>query len=327
MFRPSLIAIILFSASLGRAQTQAVTDWTPPRTADGHPDLQGVWTNATLTPLQRPPELADTQVFSDAQALAYEKQRLQASNADSAANRRAGDPGSYNQAFWDRGTNIVRSHRTSLVVDPPNGKIPPMTPDAQANFERVHAERLRHPADGPEDRNLSERCLWFSGDGPPYLPEPYNNNYQILQTPDHVAILAEMNHEGRVVPTKGAIPSARSASSAAFQTWKGQSLGHWEGDTLVIETTNLKFNNQSRFGVVYDGMTDENLRVVERFTRDAADHITYRATVEDPTIYTKPWTVEMSMILTKGPIYEYACHEGNYGMTGILQGARTQEKK
>jgi hypothetical protein len=310
-----LLLTLLTTASFGQ------TKWSPPRTADGYPDLQGVWTNATLTPLQRPPELAGTQIFSDAQALAYDKQRLDAMNVDSPGARRAGDPGSYNQAFWDRGTHIVRSHRTSLVVDPPDGKIPPMTAGAQARFERIHDERFRHPSDGPEDRNLSERCIWFSGDGPPFLPEPYNNNYQVLQTADHIAILAEMNHEWRVIPTKPLQPPTQ------IQQWKGFSAGHWEGDSLVVETISLKANDQSRFGVVYDGMTDENLRVTERFTRDAPDHITYRATVSDPTVYTKPWTVEMSMIRTKGPVYEYACHEGNYGMQGILQGARAQEKK
>jgi hypothetical protein len=313
--------IILALAVIANGQTPSKT-YAPPRTPDGHPDLQGIWTNATLTPLQRPPDMAGKPFLTEQEAAAYEKRRIDESNVDSTAGRRQGDPGNYNQAFWDRGTHVVKSRRTSLVIDPPEGRIPPMTPDAQAKFERAHAEAARHPADGPEDRNLSERCIWFSGDGPPLLPEPYNNNYQIVQTPGYVALMAEMNHETRVIPTDG-----RPPLPGALSQWKGDSRGHWEGDTLVVETTHLRFNQLSRFGVAYDGMSDENLRVTERFTRTAPDTITYRATVDDPTVYTKPWTLEESLVKTPGPVFEYACHEGNYGMVGILDGERVKERQ
>ena len=314
---------IAWLAAVGAAgQTPAAKPYTPPRTADGHPVLEGIWTNATLTPLQRPAELAGKSFFTEQEAAAYEKRRVEETNVDRPEARKQGDPGAYNQAFWDRGTHVVQSRRTSLVVDPPDGRIPPMTPQAQAKFERAHAEIARHPADGPEDRNLSERCIWFSGDGPPLLPEPYNNNYQVVQSPGYVTILAEMNHEARVIPTDG-----RPHLPGNVSQWKGDSRGHWEGDTLVVETVNIKFNQQSHFGVAYDGMSDENFRVVERFTRTGPTTITYRATVEDPTVYTKPWTIEESLAKIQGPIFEYACHEGNYGMMGILEGERVRERQ
>jgi hypothetical protein len=163
----------------------------------------------------------------------------------------------------------------------------------------------------------------FGASGPPMLPEPYNNNYQIVQSPGYVTILAEMNHEARIIPTDG-----RPHLRPEIAQWQGDSRGRWEGDTLVVESTGFKFNNQSRFGVSYlDGMTDQNLRVTERFTRISPDTITYRATIDDPTVYSKPWTVELSMTKRDDPIFEYACNEGNYGLAGILSGARAQEKK
>jgi hypothetical protein len=206
---------------------------------------------------------------------------------------------------------------TILVIDPSDGKIPPMTAEAQAKFEMA-----RHPSDGPEGRNLSERCLMFSGVGPPMLPEPHNNDYQIVQAPGYVAIVAEMNHDVRTILTDG-----RPALPASVSQWHGDSRGRWEGDTLVVETTNVKFNKQSQFGVVYVGMTDENLRVTERFTLMAPNMILYRATIEDPTVYSRPWMIEETLTRAEGPIFEYACHEGNYGMVGILEGARAEERK
>ena len=316
-----ILFLIAIAAVIAAGQTPS-SRYAAPRTPDGHPDLQGIWTNATLTPLQRSAEFASKPFLTEQEAAAYEKRRVEEGNVDRPENRKQGDPGAYNQAFWDRGTHLVKSRRTSLVVDPPDGKIPPLTPDAQAKYERAHAETARHPADGPENRNLSERCLWFSGDGPPLLPEPYNNNYQIVQSPGYVTILAEMNHETRIVPTEGRPPLAAEVSQ-----WRGDSRGHWEGDTLVVETTHLRFNHMSRFGVAYDGMSDENLRVTERFTRTAPDTITYRATVDDPTVYSKPWTIEESLAKTAGPVFEYACHEGNYGMVGILDGERVKERQ
>ena len=304
-----------------------------PRTVDGHPDLQGIWTNATLTPLERPAEFANKPFFTEDEATAYEQKRVRDTDVDRPddGSRNPDDLArrAYNSAFFDRGTQIVRSRRTSLVVEPADGRIPAFTPGAQKRFDAARAYYAAHPADGPEDRNLSERCLMFSGVGPPMLPEPYNNNYQIFQTPTQVVIQAEMNHSNRVVPIgPNKAPLPVGVKHAGVQQWSGDSTGRWEGDTLVIETTNIKFNDQSHFGVAYGGgMSDENLRVTERFTRTTADLITYRATVDDPTVYSKPWTIETSLVRAKGPLYEYACHEGNYGMTGILSGYRAQEKK
>ena len=319
-----LARTILFlglAASIALAQAQPAAAKLP-RTADGHPDLQGIWTNATLTPLQRPTELASKPYFTEQEAAAYVKQRVeQQRNADRPEARKKGDPGSYNQAFFDSGERIVKTRRTSLVIDPPDGRIPPYTADAQARLERARSHAALHPADGPEDRDLSERCLMFSGVGPPMLPEPYNNNYQIVQSPGYVAILAEMNHDVRVIPTAG-----QAVVPAGVAQWHGNSRGRWEGDTLVVETGGVKFNDQSHFGVAYRGMSDQNLHVVERFTRTDADTIMYRATVEDSTVYSKPWTIEVPMTKAKGPLFEYACNEGNYGMRGILEGARVEEK-
>ena len=290
-----------------------------PRTPDGQPDLQGVWTNATLTLFERPAELGTKEFFTEDEAAAFEKRRVEQTNVDRPEARRAGETGAYNQVWFDRGTHGVKSRRTSLVVDPPNGRVPLMTPEAQKQFDAAHAEAASHPADGPESRGLTERCILFGGEGPPLLPEPYNNDYQIIQTRGYVTILSEMNHNARIIPLDGrARPNLRG--------WTGNSVGHWEGQTLVVDSTNFKFNNKSRFGVAYDGWTDKNLHVTERFTRTDAETIVYRATIEDPTVYTKPWTVEMSMSKTKGPLFEYACNEGNYGLAGILGGARAAEK-
>ena len=179
------------------------------------------------------------------------------------------------------------------------------------------------PPTVPQDRYLTERCILFGAAGPPMLPEPYNNNYEIVQTRGIVSIVVEMNHETRIIPTDGTphLPPQ-------IRQWTGDSRGRWEGDTLVVDSTNFRFNNQSRFGVNYlDGMTDENLHVVERFRRTDPNTIIYQATVDDPTIYTKPWTVQISMAKRTDRIFEYACHEGNYAMRDILSGARADEKK
>jgi hypothetical protein len=168
---------------------------------------------------------------------------------------------------------------------------------------------------------LTERCILF-GATVPMLPEPYNNNYSIVQTPGYVTILVEMNHDTRIIPLDG-----RPHLSQKLQQWTGDSRGRWEGETLVVETTNLKFNNKSRFGVGFlNGLSDENLRVVERFTRTDANTLTYQATIEDPTVFTRGWTIEQSMDRTKGPLFEVACHEGNYGMGFILSGHRSEER-
>jgi hypothetical protein len=310
-----LIAVFLASLNL-RGQT----------TPDGHPDLQGVWTNATVTPFQRPKELGAKQFFSAEEAAAFAKQRIQQGNADLIEGPRGASDlarRAYNNFWTDRGTRVSSTMRTSLVIDPPDGRVPPFTPQAQKRYDDFHAYLAQHPSDGPEDRLLTERCILFGAAGPPMLPEPYNNNYQIVQSRGMVAIAVEMNHDMRLIPVDGSphLPPQ-------IRQWTGDSRGHWEGDTLVVDTTNFKFNNQSRFGVGYlDGMTDENLHVVERFHRTDPGTIVYRATIDDPTVYTNSWTVEISMSKRNGRLFEYACHEGNYAMADMLSGARAEEKK
>ncbi|HLG59340.1 MAG TPA: hypothetical protein VI485_28635 [Vicinamibacterales bacterium] len=308
----ALGVVLLITA--GQAQTPGA-----PRTAWGDPDLEGIWTNATLTLLQRAPELGTKAFFTPEEAVAFEKQRVQQTNADRPL--RAGEVGAYNDAFFERGTRGVKSRRTSLVIDPPDGRIPALTPEAQKKVDARQQEATLHPADRPEDRWLTERCILF-GATVPMLPEPYNNNYQIIQTPGYVTIFVEMNHDVRVIPVDG-----RPALSQKVEQWTGSSRGRWEGNTLVVETANFKFNHQSRFGVQYlNGLSDENLRVVERFTRTDPGTLTYQARIEDPTVFTKPWTVEVSMDRTQGPLFEVACHEGNYGMFNILSGHRAEER-
>ena len=301
--------------------TPATKSWAVPRTADGQPDLQGIWANSTLTPLERPRELGDKQFFTEKEAAEYEKKILEHNNADrrDTQNAEADIALAYNDFWYDRGTKIVPTRRTSLIVDPPDGRIPPLTPDAQKR-EAARAEALRGhgPADSWEDRNLAERCLTR---GAPKLPGGYNNNFMILQGPGYVAILQEMIHEVRVIPLDGRPHIPRN-----MRQWLGDSRGHWEGSTLVVDTTN--FRDEVRSNLYYCcGIAGANLHLVERFTRVDNDTIDYQYTVDDPTTYTRPWTVALPMWRTEGPLYEYACHEANYGMSGILAGARAEEKK
>ncbi len=293
---------------------------TPPATQarmpvlHAQPDLQGIWTNATITPLERPKELAGKEFFTEAEAAAYEKRVLEESNKD----RRDGSPEddvgrAYNDSWWDRGTKVVPTRRTSIIVDPPDGRIPPLTPEAQkAESERTAA--TQRPAAGPEDRGLPERCILWPTAGPPMLPSAYNNNYQILQTPEYVVIFIEMIHDVRIIPLDG-----RPHLASNIRQWLGDPRGHWEGNTLIVDTTNFTDKNP------FKG-SDRNLHLIERFTRVDPDTILYRFTVDDPTAFTRSWTGEAPMTKTTGTIYEYACHEGNYAMTNILSGARAEEK-
>ena len=309
-----VVTIAIQAVSRVDAQDQAR------RTPWGDPDLEGIWTNATLTPLQRPPELGAKEFFTPEEAAQFQRTRIEQTNADRPLP--PGQVGAYNDVFFERGTSIVRSRRTSLVVDPSDGRIPSLTPEAQKKVEARQKREAVSPADGPEDRWLTERCILF-GATVPMLPEPYNNNYRIIQSPGYVTIVVEMNHDARVIPLDG-----RPHLGSAVQQWTGDSRGRWEGTTLVVETTNLKFNHQSRFGVGYlDGISDERLRVVERFTMTDADTLTYRATIEDPSVFVRPWTVELSMARSAGPLFEVACHEGNYGMANILSGHRAEERR
>jgi len=332
------VALALVLAAPGRAQapsgtagdaakaTTAGKRWAAPRTPDGQPDLQGVWDSASMTPLERPAQLGNKEFYTAEEMAAYEKRRAQDLNRDRRDGSAEADLGrAYNDAWYDRGAHLAGDRRTSRVIDPPNGRFPAMTPAAAKKYQEMHAWLAQHADDGPETRALPDRCLVFSQSGPPFLPGNYNNFYQIVQAPGVVAIVSEMAHQARTIPiVSGAAPHPRLPQN--IRQWAGDSVAHWEGETLVIETTNFRASDQSRFGVQYDGMSDENLRVTERLTRTGPHTITYRATVTDPTVYTQPWTLEFPMERTESPVYEYACHEGNYGLAGILSGARAQER-
>ena len=302
-------------APAAKAKPGGSKTWTAPRTPDGHPDFQGIWSNATITPLERPAEFAGKATLTEKEAEEFTQQNLQQNNFDRRDGGAAADVNRAYNAFWyDRGTQTVKTQRSSLVIDPPDGRVPALTPEAQKR-QAARAERRRlHPADGPEDRSLSERCLNWATAGPPMLPSFYNNNYQIVQTPDTFVIFNEMVHDVRIVPLDG-----RPHLPGSVRQWLGDSRGHWEGDTLVIETTNLTDKTAFR------GST-ENMRLIERFKRADADTLLYEFTVEDPAAFSRPWTVQIPSTRTAGPIFEYACHEGNYAMSGMLSSARAEEK-
>jgi hypothetical protein len=281
----------------------------------GQRDLQGIWTNATLTPLERPQELAGKEFFTAAEAAEYEKRGRERNDADRRdSNAEADLAVGYNAAWWDRGTSIVSTRRTSIVVDPRDGRIPPLTPEAESKAAARAEARRFHPADGPEDGSLADRCVVRGTAVPPMLPAGYNNNYQIVQTPEHVAIVVEMIHDTRVIALDG-----RPHLGGKIHNWLGDSRGRWEGNTLVVETTN--FTDRTNFRG-----SGENLRVVERFTRTDQDTLLYQFTVDDPQSFTRPWSGEIPMKKVEGPIFEYACHEGNLSLENILGIARAEEK-
>jgi hypothetical protein len=281
---------------------------------DGHPDLEGIWTNGTITPLERPRELADKPFFTAAEAAEYEKQARERNNGDRRdANSDADLATGYNDFWWDRGTKVVSTLRTSLIVDPPDGRIPALTADAQKRAAaRAEARRL-HPADGPENLSLADRCI--ARPGPPMLPAGYNNNHQIVQTPEHVVILSEMMHDARIIPV-----SNRPHLPANVRQLFGNPTGHWEGDTLVVESSN--FTDRTNFR-----NAGENMRLVERFTRIDQDTLLYQFTVDDPQSFVRPWSGEIPMKKVPGPIFEYACHEGNYSLVNTLHAARAAEQR
>jgi hypothetical protein len=299
----------------GQTAGKAPKKWTQPRTPDGQPDLQGIWSNATTTPLERPAGLTGKQVLTDEETIELQKQTSQDRNTDrrDGIGTDADVARAYNEFWWDRG-NVL--NRTSLILDPADGRLPPLTPEGQKTMDaRAAARRARGPADSWEDRPLQERCLVYHGVPP--LPTGYNNNYQIVQTPGQVAILSESVHDVRTIPLDG-----RPRLPDGLRQWLGVPRGHWEDNTLVVETTNF-LDRPNLFRFPASGKT---IRVTERFTRTDADHIDYRFTIDDPGTYTRPWTAILPMTRIDGPIYEYACHEGNIGMIGILAGARAQEK-
>jgi hypothetical protein len=303
-------AALIAAALLGHPLLAQTPGETLPRTPDGQPDLQGIWTNITITPMERPAALAGKEFFTPAEAAAFEKQFIERRDATAAVDFN----GPIRQTWWDSGTTVAKTRRTSIVIDPPDGRIPALTPAAQ-NAEQLRREAQRRPPAGPEDRGLNERCIIWPTDGPPMLSSNYNNNYRIVQTPGYVAIYIEMVHDVRIIPLDG-----RPHLPETMRSWMGDSRGHWEGDTLVVDTTN--FSGKAPFHG-----SDQNLHVIERFTRRDPDTIIYQFTIDDPTAFTRSWTGEVPFSAAPGPIYEYACHEGNYrSLAGMLRTARADEQ-
>jgi hypothetical protein len=311
--------------SSSTVKSAAAKTRTPPRTSDSQPDLQGVWEFSTITPLERPRTLGEKQVFTDEEAAAFEREENQRQNRDLIDSAKGGanyPPGGvvpYNEFWYDRGTKVIGSKRTSLIVDPHDGRLPPMTAEAQKRAEaRAAADRDdqlgRGRADSWEDRSVSERCIMGFNAGPPITPGAYNNYVQILQAAGYVVIFTEMIHDARIIPLDG-----RPHLSQDVRQWRGDSRGRWEGHTLVIETTNFHRETSLR------GST-ANVHLVERLTRTDMNTLLYEFTVEDPTTWTRPWTAQIPMRKSQDLLYEYACHEGNEAMAGMLAGARAREK-
>ena len=303
----------------------AASRWVVPRTPDGHPDMQGIWTTHTFTPLVRPDRYANQEFLTDKD---FEELSVLLNDADtdplvtnifgaSDEDRKKrvvqNDPTHYNNAAWLATPDLapLSSKRTSLIYDPPDGKIPAQVPDAR---KRAAERRALAGFDSYENRPLQERCVIWTHEGPPMMPPPYDDVLQIIQTPEHFVVNRELATAPRIIPT-----NARPHIPSHVRQLDGDSTGHWEGDTFVVDTTNFTDRNP------FNGSSSA-LHVVERFTRVSADRIVYQFTVDDPNTWTRPWSVEIPMLATKGPLFEYACHEGNYGMPDILRGARYAEK-
>jgi hypothetical protein len=320
----SLAAVLLASVPVAgqafkpAAKAPEAKTWTPPKTADGQPDLQGVWSNALSTPLERPEALGAKEFYTPEELAAREGRAAQGGRGGA----RAAEPGTVGDVHYDVSQfGLDRAHskqatsmRTSLIVGP-EGKVPPLLPEAQKRAADRAALNRGHQFDGPENRGLSERCITWPNEGPPMLSPGYNSNLQIVQGAGYVAIMQEMIHDVRVIPLDN-----RPHLPSSVHQWFGDSRGHWEGNTLVVDTTNFT----DRFP--FHGSSDK-LHVVERFTRTAEDTITYQFTVNDPTTWDKPWTAEIPWVKNDALVFEYACQEGNYGMANVLSGARATEKE
>jgi hypothetical protein len=323
--RQSVVAFVVILATIpadaqapnhgarnGNAQT--ATKSVPLRTSDGHPDLQGVWTYDTSTPLERPKQFASKSFFDASEQVAFEaavadgrRARIGAENGKTS--------GDVDFVEWGK---VLPDRRTALIIDPPNGALPPLLPAGQRRLDNSLAHKSQHVADGPEDFDISERCI--SWPSPPMLPPPYNAQLRIVQTHDYVVIHTEMFGEARVVPL-GGVPHLPSP----VRQWKGDSRGRWEADTLVVETTNFRLQTTYNNLDLLKG-ADESLRVIERFSLVDADTILYRFTVDDPTAYTSAWTAELPFSRATKPMGEFACHEGNYSLKNSLVAARAVER-
>jgi hypothetical protein len=302
----AVIAVVMLAPVPGAAQQKTA----PPLTAWGAPDLQGVWDFRSLTPMERPSGLKDKEVFSDEEAETFAQEQIKRQSRDRDTSGRVVP---YNDFWFDEGTKVT-TQRTSLIVDPPDGRMPPMTPQgekkraAEQEARRKVGPDLPPPGGWVADMSPTTRCIVGFNSGPPMRPSAYNNNMQLIQSRDYVAIVTEMVHDARIIPL-----DARPHLAQGVRQWMGDSRGRWQGQTLVVETTNFR-PDRTPFG------GSATTRLTERFTRANADTLLYEVTVEDPTTWTKPWTFRVPMAYSKEPLYEYACHEGNYGLYNILSG-------
>jgi hypothetical protein len=302
-----LRALAILTVFLAAISASAQKPWAPPRTPDGQPDLQGIWNSATLT---------------EQEAIAFEKEELRSVDADRRDGEAVADVNrAYNEFWRDRG-RITPDRRTSLIVDPPDGRVPALTPAAKKRVADLAAQNRGHEFDGPENRSLAERCIAVSNAGPPIMPANYNANYQIVQSRGYVAFLSEQIHDVRIIPVSG--PATGSVTAiphlpSDVRQLLGDPRGHWDGNTLVVESTN--FTDRTSFRG-----SGEHMHLTERFTRTGVNTMLYEFTVDDPETFTRPWTARIPMAKAQGPLFEYACHEGNYGLAGSLAGARAQEK-
>ena len=333
----ALVTVLAFAAlapAAAEAQAQDA-DWTAPRTPWGHPDIQAIWNNGTITPLERPEDLAEQAFLSPEEVAEVERraqERVDRENAPSTVRTEplpaGGAVGAYNSYWTEQSTSVVGTHRTSLITDPENGRLPPLTPEALARITSPESRRLADvqngaaPADGPEEMGLSERCLWYRGI--PSIPTGYNNNYHFFQTPDTVVILQEHIHDLRVIHLDG-----RPHLPDGVRQFAGSSRGRWKGDTLVVETTNLREPFIRRWRrpehSLSRGKLSEAATVVERFTRTGPDTLDYTFTVDDPETWTRPWSGALPYARQEQPMFEFACHEGNYGMLNMMTGSRAEE--
>ncbi len=338
----NLLPIAVLAATLALCASCA-PPYEPERTSWGTPKIEGLWDFRTLTPFERPAELADKAVLTVEEAEVFRQKAIQALDVDN----RSGDASigdveqAYNTVWWDWGTNLNEDLRTSLIVDPANGRLPEITPAALAQKEKQNRLRTApvrdllsysaNPAEfrpsSPEALGLSERCLVGFNAGPPFTPSAYNNNLRIIQTPDYIVLVTEMIHDARIIPMDG-----RSHQPPDMMRWSGDSIGHWDGNTLVVDTTNFTDKTPAfalpatlaalDVGVVGSGL---NLHLTERFTPVGEGRLLYEYTVEDPSTFVQPFTVHIPLRATDGPMFEYACHEANYAMPAMLKGARLLE--